>query len=182
MWHCLNLVCGPEGMASGVLLRAGEIRTGAELTSKRRLSARHDRELAKGPARLATALDDRPRPQRHGRVRRPRAHPCPYSMAARSRLTRSAAVPVREWAVTEPSTPGASGSADDPSVSPYRAHTHRANTELDSLMRGPPNVARAALHGSCCSVAPGAAIYYLRSLPNGYVLSACRNTGSMARL
>lgn len=22
MWHCLNLVCGPEGRASGVLLRA----------------------------------------------------------------------------------------------------------------------------------------------------------------
>ncbi|ROQ69983.1 DNA-3-methyladenine glycosylase [Streptomyces sp. 840.1] len=57
MWHCLNLVCGPEGMASGVLLRAGDIITGADLTRKRRLSARNDRELAKGPARLATALD-----------------------------------------------------------------------------------------------------------------------------
>ncbi|MFB7308944.1 DNA-3-methyladenine glycosylase [Streptomyces sp. NPDC056192] len=57
MWHCLNLVCGPEGLASGVLLRAGEIRVGAELSRKRRFSARNDRELAKGPARLATALD-----------------------------------------------------------------------------------------------------------------------------
>ncbi|MEV7406150.1 DNA-3-methyladenine glycosylase [Streptomyces sp. NPDC091267] len=57
MWHCLNLVCGPEGMASGVLLRAGDIRRGADLTRKRRVSARNDRELAKGPARLATALD-----------------------------------------------------------------------------------------------------------------------------
>ncbi|AXG77142.1 DNA-3-methyladenine glycosylase [Streptomyces paludis] len=57
MWHCLNLVCGPEGTASGVLLRGGEILVGAEHTRKRRLSARHDRELAKGPARLATALD-----------------------------------------------------------------------------------------------------------------------------
>jgi DNA-3-methyladenine glycosylase len=57
MWHCLNLVCGPEGHASGVLLRAGEIRVGHDLARKRRLSARHDRELAKGPARLATALD-----------------------------------------------------------------------------------------------------------------------------
>ncbi|MDX3065299.1 MULTISPECIES: DNA-3-methyladenine glycosylase [Streptomyces] len=57
MWHCLNLVCGPEGMASGVLLRAGEIGVGAEMARKRRFSARHDRELAKGPARLATALD-----------------------------------------------------------------------------------------------------------------------------
>ncbi|MFF8292364.1 DNA-3-methyladenine glycosylase [Streptomyces sp. NPDC016309] len=57
MWHCLNLVCGPEGSASGVLLRAGEIQVGQELARKRRLSARYDKELAKGPARLATALD-----------------------------------------------------------------------------------------------------------------------------
>ncbi|MGW2559550.1 DNA-3-methyladenine glycosylase [Streptomyces sp. NPDC001514] len=57
MWHCLNLVCGPEGTASGVLLRAGEIRVGTELARKRRISARNDKELAKGPARLATALD-----------------------------------------------------------------------------------------------------------------------------
>ncbi|MFJ4031552.1 DNA-3-methyladenine glycosylase [Streptomyces griseoluteus] len=57
MWHCMNLVCGPEGTASGVLLRAGEIVEGAELTRERRLSARNDKELAKGPARLATALD-----------------------------------------------------------------------------------------------------------------------------
>ncbi|NUL06762.1 DNA-3-methyladenine glycosylase [Streptomyces lunaelactis] len=57
MWHCLNVVCGPEGRASGILLRAGEIQIGADLARKRRFSARHDRELAKGPARLATALD-----------------------------------------------------------------------------------------------------------------------------
>ncbi|MFI1399608.1 DNA-3-methyladenine glycosylase [Streptomyces sp. NPDC020681] len=57
MWHCLNVVCGPEGTASGILLRAGEIRVGSELARKRRFSARHDKELAKGPARLATALD-----------------------------------------------------------------------------------------------------------------------------
>ncbi|MGW7231490.1 DNA-3-methyladenine glycosylase [Streptomyces sp. CBMAI 2042] len=57
MWHCLNLVCGPEGHASGVLLRAGEIDVGAGLARVRRISARNDKELAKGPARLATALD-----------------------------------------------------------------------------------------------------------------------------
>ncbi|MEU6062105.1 DNA-3-methyladenine glycosylase [Streptomyces sp. NPDC047097] len=57
MWHCLNLVCGPEDRASGVLLRAGEVRVGQELARKRRVSARSDKELAKGPARLATALD-----------------------------------------------------------------------------------------------------------------------------
>ncbi|RPF32450.1 DNA-3-methyladenine glycosylase [Streptomyces sp. TLI_185] len=57
MWFCMNLVCGPEGKASAVLLRAGEVVEGAELARKRRLSARNDKELAKGPARLATALD-----------------------------------------------------------------------------------------------------------------------------
>lgn len=57
MWHCLNLVCGEEGTASAVLLRAGEITAGAELTRERRQSARNDKELAKGPARLASALD-----------------------------------------------------------------------------------------------------------------------------
>ncbi|MEV0780279.1 DNA-3-methyladenine glycosylase [Streptomyces sp. NPDC050428] len=56
MWHCLNLVCGPEGRASGVLLRAGEVREGVEQVRKRRVSARNDKELAKGPARLATGL------------------------------------------------------------------------------------------------------------------------------
>ncbi|MER6446842.1 DNA-3-methyladenine glycosylase [Streptomyces venezuelae] len=57
MWFSLNLVCGPPGRASGVLLRAGEVTVGAELAAKRRISARNPRELAKGPARLATALD-----------------------------------------------------------------------------------------------------------------------------
>ncbi|WP_406446557.1 DNA-3-methyladenine glycosylase [Streptomyces sp. NBC_01613] len=57
MWFCMNLVCGPEGKASAVLLRAGEVVEGAELARKRRISARNDKELAKGPARLATALE-----------------------------------------------------------------------------------------------------------------------------
>ncbi|MFF3624084.1 DNA-3-methyladenine glycosylase [Streptomyces sp. NPDC002467] len=57
MWFSLNLVCGPQDHASGVLIRAGEITKGAELAAKRRVSARYPRELAKGPARLATALD-----------------------------------------------------------------------------------------------------------------------------
>ncbi|MEV0370978.1 DNA-3-methyladenine glycosylase [Streptomyces sp. NPDC050636] len=57
MWFSLNLVCCPEGQASGVLLRAGEILTGRQLASGRRPKARNSNELAKGPARLATALD-----------------------------------------------------------------------------------------------------------------------------
>jgi DNA-3-methyladenine glycosylase len=57
MWFSMNLVCGPVGSASGVLLRAGEILSGADLAHRRRPTARGHTELAKGPARLATALD-----------------------------------------------------------------------------------------------------------------------------
>jgi DNA-3-methyladenine glycosylase len=57
--HCVNVVCGPEGEASAVLLRAGEVVDGADLARSRRLAsgvARTDRDLARGPARLAVAL------------------------------------------------------------------------------------------------------------------------------
>jgi DNA-3-methyladenine glycosylase len=56
MWHCLNLVCGPEGRASGILLRAGEVIEGAALARAHRPTSRKDADLAQGPARLATAL------------------------------------------------------------------------------------------------------------------------------
>ena len=56
MHWCANLVCGPDGTACAVLLRAGEVTLGRELARARRPSARSDRDLARGPARLATAL------------------------------------------------------------------------------------------------------------------------------
>jgi len=57
MWFSLNLVCGPENHASGVLLRAGEVLKGSEEAWLRRPKAKKHTELAKGPARLATALE-----------------------------------------------------------------------------------------------------------------------------
>lgn len=53
---CANLVCGPNGQASAVLLRGGEIVAGHDLARSRRPAARTDRDLARGPARLAAAL------------------------------------------------------------------------------------------------------------------------------
>jgi DNA-3-methyladenine glycosylase len=57
MHWCMNLVCGPIGTASAVLLRAGEVVQGVDLARARRTSAKTDRDLARGPARLTVALD-----------------------------------------------------------------------------------------------------------------------------
>ncbi len=61
MHFCANLVCGEQGRASAVLLRAGDVIEGHELARQRRGSARRrgpppDRDLARGPARLTQAL------------------------------------------------------------------------------------------------------------------------------
>ncbi|MEU1596133.1 DNA-3-methyladenine glycosylase [Streptomyces sp. NPDC005708] len=124
MWHCMNLVCGPVGQASGVLLRAGEITEGAELAHTRRLSARNDKELAKGPARLATALDvdraldgtDACSPGETP-LRALTGTPVPPDQVRngpRTGVAGDGAVhPWRFWI------------ANDPTVSPYRAHTPR---------------------------------------------------------
>lgn len=121
MWFCTNLVCGPEELASGVLLRAGEIVEGAGPARTRRLSARNDGELARGPARLATALgvdrsldgtdactsEDTP-------LRMLAGTPVPSGQVRNGPRTgvsgEGAAHPWRSWG------------ADDPTVSPYWAH------------------------------------------------------------
>ena len=56
MHYCANIVCGPAGMASAVLLRAGEIVEGQQLALARRPTSKSAKDLASGPARLATAL------------------------------------------------------------------------------------------------------------------------------
>jgi DNA-3-methyladenine glycosylase len=56
MHFCMNLVCGEEGRAAAVLLRAGEVVDGIEVARQRR-PAGPLRDLARGPARLTKALD-----------------------------------------------------------------------------------------------------------------------------
>ena len=56
MHWCANVVVGVEGEASAVLIRAGEVVEGVEVARDRRPSARSDRDLARGPARLSVAL------------------------------------------------------------------------------------------------------------------------------
>jgi DNA-3-methyladenine glycosylase len=56
MHFCANVVCGQDGEASAVLLRAGEVVHGLDVARARRPAARADTDLARGPARLASAL------------------------------------------------------------------------------------------------------------------------------
>jgi DNA-3-methyladenine glycosylase len=56
MHWCANVVCGPDGEAGAVLLRAGEVVEGLDVARARRPTSRGDAELARGPARLATSL------------------------------------------------------------------------------------------------------------------------------
>jgi DNA-3-methyladenine glycosylase len=55
MHWCANVVCGPTGEASAVLLRAGEVVGGVDVAAGRRAGIAR-RDWARGPARLATTL------------------------------------------------------------------------------------------------------------------------------
>lgn len=126
MWHCLNLVCGPEGNPSGVLLRGGEIIEGAELAHARRPTSRRPHDLAQGPARLATALDvdrtlngadvcgDDPRQSPFGVLHGTPAPPDSIRTGPRTGVGGEGADhPWRFWI------------DGDPTVSPYRPHVPR---------------------------------------------------------
>lgn len=58
---CVNVVCGPEGVAGGVLLRAGEVVSGADAVAHRRgitapVTPRVLRDVARGPGRFGQAV------------------------------------------------------------------------------------------------------------------------------
>lgn len=58
---CVNVVCGPDGQAGGVLMRAGEVVSGADAVAVRRgaalpLTRTALRDLARGPGRFGQAV------------------------------------------------------------------------------------------------------------------------------
>jgi DNA-3-methyladenine glycosylase len=55
MHWCTNVVTGPDGEASAVLLRAGQVVDGLDAALARRAGVR-ERDLCRGPARLCKAL------------------------------------------------------------------------------------------------------------------------------
>lgn len=65
---CVNVVCGPDGVAGGVLLRGGEVIEGADIAERRRRErgvVRAPSDLARGPGRLGDAVGLR-HPQHDG--------------------------------------------------------------------------------------------------------------------
>jgi DNA-3-methyladenine glycosylase len=121
MHFCMNLVCGPPGRASAVLLRAGEVVDGLETAQARRPGAR-PRDLARGPARLTLTLavdrgaggSDVTNPTGPLQVRA--GTPVPEDAVCRGPrvgVSTGAEVPWRFWI------------DGDPTVSVYRAHVAR---------------------------------------------------------
>ncbi|WP_082556674.1 DNA-3-methyladenine glycosylase [Modestobacter sp. Leaf380] len=117
---CANVVVEPEGHGSAVLLRAGEVVVGEPLARSRRPASARPRDLARGPARLTSALsigpDDRDRylldPSSPVRLHR---GPAPASVTAGPRvgITHAAELP---WRYTETGAP---------TVSAFRAGVRR---------------------------------------------------------
>jgi DNA-3-methyladenine glycosylase len=118
MHVCANVICSPVGVASGVLLRAGEVIDGIDTARERRTTSKLDADLARGPARLAVALGitlgDNGDDLESGAVTLELA-PAPVEFLTGPRTGVSGAggseeYPWRFW------IPG------EPSVSPYKAH------------------------------------------------------------
>lgn len=123
MYFCANIVCGEEGVAAAVLLRAGEVVDGLEIARARRTSARKDPDLAAGPGKLMQVLDlDRSANATSvidgtgpATLHPPVAPVPPEAIEAGPRVGVTSAfdVPWRFWI------------AGDPTVSTYRRHSPR---------------------------------------------------------
>ncbi|HEX2145360.1 MAG TPA: DNA-3-methyladenine glycosylase [Glycomyces sp.] len=111
MHYCANVVCGADGAGAAVLLRAGEVVDGRGAARERRGERVSDRDLARGPARLAQAMGwDRTDDGRDmvGAVQR--GEPTAVVAGPRTGITKAAETAWRFW------IPG------DKYVSPYKRH------------------------------------------------------------
>lgn len=123
MHVCANVVVGPEGTASAVLIRAGEIIDGEEIARVRRSGA-SSRDLARGPGRLCQALGLTLEHNATDLRREPvslRLPPRPVAKSSRGPrvgVSKAADLPWRFWCT------------DDPTVSGYQRSPRAASEPL----------------------------------------------------
>lgn len=116
MHVCANVTCSPAGVASAVLLRAGEVVAGVETARMRRSTSKTDADLARGPARLCVALGiilaDGGTDLETGRVHLDLpAHPEPFATGPRTGVSGPGGTDAYPWRFWIP---------DEPTVSPYK--------------------------------------------------------------
>lgn len=123
MHVCANVVVGPPGEASAVLLRAGAVVTGMDVVRDRRPGV-PDRDLARGPARLCRALgialthDGGDLATGEVRLEIPARQTTSYASGPRTGLRLA---PDRPWRFWLP---------EEPTVSPYRRHQKAVADEV----------------------------------------------------
>ena len=120
MHHCANLVCGPDGTAAAVLLRAGEVVAGLDVARSHRPGVTKDSALARGPANLVRALGLGPEHNGVDVVGRG-----PVRVRAGAPIERTIRSGPRVGVSTGATRPWRFWLADDPTVSAYRAGTRK---------------------------------------------------------
>ncbi len=112
MHWCANVVCGPDGECSAILLRAGEVVQGLDLARRRRARADgrrpRDVDLARGPARLTRALG------------LDGEHNGADLCAGGGLWLEPATTPIRQDVVRTGGRVGVSGAGGDPTAFPWR--------------------------------------------------------------
>ena len=118
MHVCANIVTSPDGEASAILVRAGEVVDGVELARSRRRTSKTDADLARGPARLCVALGitlgDNGDDLETGDIRLelPDAAPVAFAQGPRTGVSGAGGSDEYPWRFWIPG---------DPTVSPYKA-------------------------------------------------------------
>jgi len=113
MHHCANVVCGPQGTASAVLLRAASVEHGEAVVSGRRRVTAPGSRLLSGPGNLCLGLaigaaDNAADLCRGGRLRLEAASEAPpVSSGPRVGISRAADLPLRFWWTGHPAVSGA---------------------------------------------------------------------------
>jgi DNA-3-methyladenine glycosylase len=103
MHHCANVVCGPDGTAAAVLLRAAVVTAGEPVVRSRRGAAATSTRLLSGPGNLCRGLaigraDNGTDLCASGRVHLERGtEQVPVSSGPRVGISRAADLPLRFW-------------------------------------------------------------------------------------